>query len=133
MEVTGVFEGDQLHRQSHSSKSGEEDGFEWTLTCFYGWPDAREKHKSWALLSHLSSFAQGPWCCIRDFNAILHSTEKQSKFPPPFKQMDEFRLVLESCKLVDLGFIGYPYTWNNKRPGAANTKQRLDRAVANDG
>ena len=42
-------------------------------------------------------------------------------------------MVLESCKLVDLGFIGYPYTWNNKRLGAANTRQRLDRAVANDG
>lgn len=42
-------------------------------------------------------------------------------------------MVLESCKLVDLGFIGYPYTWNNKRPGVANTKQRLDRAMANDG
>lgn len=100
----------------------EEGGFEWTLTCFYGWPDACQKHKSWALLSHLSLFAQGPWCCIGDFNAILHSVEKQSKFPPPFKQMDAFQMVLESCKLVDLGFIGYPYKWNNKRPGVVNTR-----------
>ena len=33
---------------------------------------------------------------------------------------------------VDLGFIGYPYTWNNRRLGVANTKERLDRAVANE-
>ena len=85
------------------------------------------------MLSHLSSLVQGPWCCIGDFNAILHSSEKQSRFPPPFKQMDEFRMTLESCNLVDLGFIGYKYTWNNKRPGAANTRQRLDRAMANAG
>lgn len=24
----------------------EEDGFVWILTCFYGWPEASQKHKS---------------------------------------------------------------------------------------
>ncbi|XP_075640505.1 uncharacterized protein LOC142612276 [Castanea sativa] len=45
-------------------------------------------------------------------------------------QIDAFREALESCQLEDLGYRGYPYTWNNKRPGDANTKMRLDRAVA---
>lgn len=30
----------------------KEDGFEWFFTCFYGWPDANQWAKSWALLSH---------------------------------------------------------------------------------
>ena len=46
--------------------------------------------------------------------------------------MDAFHEALEISNLFDLGFIGYPYTWNNRRPGAANTKERLDRAVANE-
>lgn len=108
------------------AKVVEDDGFECMLTCFYEWPEASQKNKSWALLSHLSTFVRGPWCCIGDFNTILHSKEKQSRFPPQFKQMDEFRLALDACNLVDLGFVGYPYTWNNKRPGAANTRLRLD-------
>lgn len=45
--------------------------------------------------------------------------------------MEEFGLALDSCGLVDLGFHGYPFTWNNKRPGNANTRQWLDQAVAN--
>lgn len=53
----------------------EEDGFAWMLTCFYGWPEASQKPKSWALLAHLLSFVNGPWCCVGDFNAILHSFE----------------------------------------------------------
>ena len=112
------------------AKVVEKDGFVWYLTCFYGWPDSSQKAKSWALLSHLSSFVDGPWLCIGDFNVILHSDEKLSHKPPSYKQMDEFREVLEQCSLTDLGFLGYPFTWNNKRPGHANTKERLDRAVA---
>lgn len=111
----------------------EEDGFAWLLTCFYGWPEASQKHKSWALLNHLRSFIDGPWCCIEDFNAILHSSEKQSRFPPHFKQMDDFHGLLDACNLADLGFIGYPFTWNNKRLGLDNTQERLDRVVVNTG
>ena len=68
----------------------EEDGFVWMLTCFYGWPEACQKPHSWALLNHLRSFVDGPWCCVGDFNAILHSSEKKSKYTPQFKQMDDF-------------------------------------------
>ena len=51
--------------------------------------------------------------------------------PPSYKQMEEFGLALDSCNLTNMGFGGYPFTWNNKRPGKANTKERLDRVVAN--
>ena len=45
-------------------------------------------------------------------------------------QIDAFRIVLEICQLEDLGYRGYQYTWNNKRPGETNTKLWLDKAVA---
>ena len=45
--------------------------------------------------------------------------------------MEDFRVALEGCGLTDLGFIGHKFTWTNRRPGLAHTKQRLDRAIAN--
>ena len=61
-------------------------------------------------------------CCVR----------RRSSWPVSSRQLDAFREALELCQLADLGFIGYPYTWNNRRLGAANTRERLDRAVANE-
>ena len=111
-------------------KVREDDGFEWWLTGFYGWPEACQWYKSWELLTHLRTFVEGPWLCIGDFNAISQSTEKLSKRSAQMSQIDAFREGLDSCQLEDLGYRGYPYTWNNKRLGDANTKMRLDRAVA---
>ena len=112
------------------AKVVEDDGFVWWLTCFYGWPNATQRTKSWALLTHLRSFVDGPWLCISDFNAILHSSEKLSRRPAQWNQVNDFQAALEECELEDLGFRGYPYTWNNRRPGNANTRERLDRVVS---
>lgn len=74
----------------------------------------------------------GPWMVIGDFNAFLHASEKKSTRPPQYVQFEAFREALDSCQLQDLGYRGYSFTWNNRRPGVANRKIRLDRGVANE-
>ena len=115
------------------AKVTEEDGLMWFMTGFYGWPEAQQKFKSWKLLEHLKTFVKGPWLCFGAFNAILHFSKKQSTRQPHIAQIDAFREALEICQLEDLGYKGYPFTWTNKRPSDANTKLRLDRAVATKG
>ena len=82
------------------------------------------------MLQHNRMFVDGPWVCIGDYNAMLNLTKKLNKRPVQGSQMNAFREALEHCHLEDLGFRGYEYTWNNKRPGEANTRVRLDRATS---
>ena len=41
-------------------KVREDDGFEWWLTVFYGWPEVCHQYKFWELLTHLRTFMEGP-------------------------------------------------------------------------
>lgn len=43
----------------------------WTLTEFYGYPEAAHRDKGWKLLKLLKSFNPHSWLCLWDFNEIL--------------------------------------------------------------
>ena len=45
--------------------------------------------------------------------------------------MNPFRDVVNECGLVDLGFVGYKFTWRGRRAGGV-VLERLDRAFASD-
>lgn len=65
-----------------------------------------------------------------DFNEAMWGFEHFSARERPERQMMLLREVLRDCGLVDLGFVGAPFTYDNGREGEANVKVRIDRAVA---
>lgn len=42
-----------------------------------------------------------------------------------------FRKLINDGGLIDMGFKGVAFTWNNKRSGKANIQERLDRGLIN--
>ena len=71
------------------------------------------------------------WLCVGDFNETLFASEHFSRADRPEWQMRAFREALDDCSLLDLGWKGVEYTWDNQQQDAANVKARLDRALAN--
>lgn len=39
--------------------------------------------------------------------------------------------MVDGSRLIDLGFICHPFTWNNKRIGKTNIQERLDQSFVN--
>ena len=65
-----------------------------------------------------------------DFNEILFLDEKLGWLDRPKRKILSFRDALDYCRMKDLGFNGYPFTWCNRRSSDQNTWIRLDRDVA---
>lgn len=103
----------------------------WRFTGFYGEARRELRYRSWDLMHFLNDQSEGPWICVGDFNEILDAREQFGGLTRLERQMDGFREAVNSCGFTDLGFLGLPYTWDNRQEGAHNIKVRLDRAFAN--
>ena len=96
----------------------------WILSYIYGPPDKRDKLAFWDSLSSVGDGFVSPWLCIGDLNYVLNQSEKlggrlvASSSHCPFKQF------IDHFGLVDLGFVGNPFTWSNNRQGVASIKIR---------
>ncbi|XP_075670433.1 uncharacterized protein LOC142640244 [Castanea sativa] len=102
----------------------------WRISSFYGQPEESRRHETWRLLRHLHSRYSMPWICIGDYNEILSSEEKQGRLPKSHALMQAFQTALFHCNLIDLGYVGNIFTWNNGWHDNAYVQQRLDRACA---
>ena len=60
----------------------------------------------------LSSKPKLPWCCIGDFNELLHVQEKRGRQPRAYSLMQTFRDVLDHCGFMDLGYSGPDFSWH---------------------
>ncbi|KAK9683880.1 hypothetical protein RND81_10G171700 [Saponaria officinalis] len=127
-DITVFFRSASAH---HIDFDVRENGAEWRITGFYGWPAIADRVLSWQLLRLLSTEGDSPWLCIGDFNEILYSTEMKGGSRPQW-QMNNFREAADVCGLRDVDFEGLEFTYDNGQEDEANRQSRLDRAMAND-
>ena len=106
------------------------DGKNWRFTGFYGHPEKMQRHLSWDLLRRLRRQFTLPWLIAGDFNEVLHLSEKKGGAARMDTSMFGFQDAVVECELDDLGFQGYPFTWNNRQEPPGNIQERLDRCFA---
>ncbi|GAA0160283.1 hypothetical protein LIER_16870 [Lithospermum erythrorhizon] len=46
------------------------------------------------------------------------------------EDMDTFREFVRNSELVDIGYVGSPFTWSNRRGGENTIRMRLDRVLS---
>jgi hypothetical protein len=82
------------------------------------------------LLKYLRSLYPHPWVCIGDFNEVLWKEEHVGINERSNSQIAAFRETLDVCGLVDLGYTGISWTFENKVVGGTFCCVRLERALA---
>ncbi|KAJ8431052.1 hypothetical protein Cgig2_005401 [Carnegiea gigantea] len=91
---------------------------EWHFTGIYGWPESHSKMHTCSMLRNLHSHCNLPWLVGGDLNEIWYNYEKNGGPDKPQSLLDNFREAFDNCRLYDLGFQGYEFTWWNRRDGA---------------
>lgn len=83
----------------------------------------------WEHLINLRSTINSPWVLLSDFNEILLPFEvRGGSFT--LARANCFAHVLEYCNLLDLGYMGSPFTWHRSSQGLKRMAKRLDRVLA---
>lgn len=85
----------------------------------------------WDDIAAIGKSFDGDLGVMGDFNVVLNSEDKAGGNPVTSSSSGGFRGLINDSGLIDIGFDGNAYTWNNRRGGAANIQERLDRGFAN--
>jgi hypothetical protein len=113
-EVEVKLESYDKHHIDVTAKLALRRNVEWRFTGFYGEARRELRFRSWELMRLLNTRSDLPWLCAGDFNEVLHASEHWGGQGRSEHQMDGFREVVAECGFVDLGYIGLPYTWDNR-------------------
>lgn len=101
----------------------------WRFNGFYANPDNELRVHSWNLLCRLAGGVSNDALLVGgDFNEILLDREKKGGRAKPLSQLLAFRDAIEACGLSEVRSVGSLFTWDNRRKGYDNVKEKPDRA-----
>jgi hypothetical protein len=87
----------------------------------------------WEDLLSIANTMNEPWLLAGDFNDIACEEEKKGGARVCMRKCNNFQARINSCNLLDLGAMGYKYTWRGHLyHGGQRIFERLDRALCND-
>lgn len=103
------------------------------ISAIYTSPRLAERRVLWNNLSAIPDLLNMPWVMAGEFNESPIDSDKLGGRPVSILRSLEFKDCLDKCFMVDLGFSGPRFTWNNKRDVGVLIQERIDRFFVNPG
>ncbi|GLT57157.1 hypothetical protein SLA2020_301450 [Shorea laevis] len=103
---------------------------EWFFSGVYGRPQFEIRSFLWHELSNMADQITIPWIIAGDFNDIINQGEKFGGNPINQLRVDAYLSCMNTCGMMDIGYVGGRYTWVNMRNGHI-IRERLDRFWCN--
>ncbi|XP_071920779.1 uncharacterized protein [Coffea arabica] len=103
------------------------------LVGIYASTEDRVRKHEWKTIEQKKREWGEKWAVKGDFNDICSNGEKwggRERFDDSFSDFNNF---ISGNELVDIGFVGIPWTWSNTWDGEGEVKERLDRCLGSVG
>lgn len=105
---------------------------QWCINVVYGPVNPSLKLVFWDQLQEIVVNWSGPCLILGDFNVVLEQQDKMGGRPVAQSSNGGFANLIQIGGLMDVGFKGSRYTWNNCRCGRANIQERINRGFINE-
>ena len=105
--------------------------FSWIISAIYASPRFVDRCLLWDNLTMLASLHNLPWALMGDFNEVLSEDEKLGGNTISQRRVRVIQDCMNSCQMMDLGYLGPKFAWSNKRDIGGLIQCRLDRCWAN--
>ena len=63
---------------------------QFAITFVCGATSITERQSLWAILNHIANSAQGPWCVMGDFNAVLSPGDRMGGDAVQYGEIQDF-------------------------------------------
>lgn len=105
------------------------EGAQWFFIAVYANPHASLRSDLWHYLDGALHSSTLSWLFVGDFNEVVSPSERWGE-SQSFNSTGMANWISHNA-LIDLGFLGSPYTWHRSPNSEDSLMERLDRALGN--
>jgi len=106
-------------------------GETWFFSAIYANPHESQQEELWTDLEDFLRTNTTSWPLAGDFNETRNMEERRNCSEGIQKRCAKFDHWIDNNGLMDLGYLGPPFTWNRGNNPATRKSARLDRALCN--
>ncbi|XP_071914102.1 uncharacterized protein [Coffea arabica] len=107
----------------------KETNCHWWFVGVYASIDSNVRKEQWKVLEDRMKEWGEAWIITGDFNDLRSNEEKWGGRDRTAGSFREFNRFITANNMLDLGYHGVPWTWNNSWEGDGEVKERLDRCL----